>query len=241
MKRLIAITSLAALAVLGACSPKEQPAETTASPEAASESATASVLPPADYSSSATILSCDWPATKTDTAKTLLAKFKSYAEIGTIPGAEGMETQGVLIFPNDPRRRVEVLFFDDAMTQISSVIVRGDSQWTGPNGLHIGSSLGDVEAANSKPFKLSGFDWDYGGYVNDLRGGKLDHIGKCTFGVRFGIPDTRREASPIPDSVMGDRTLMSNNIDVIRAAPVVEELSVGWAAPDAPGTDDSGE
>ena len=230
---LIGFVVLSLLAV-AACSPRS-PEETPASSEAASE-AMASSLPPADYTSLANVMTCDWPVKKTDTAESLLATYKSYAQVATIPGAEGTEEKGVVLYGNDPRRKVEILFFDEAMTEVSIVLVRGDSQWSGPKGLHLGSALADVEAANEKPFKLGGFDWDYGGYVTDLNRGKLAKIkGKCTLGIRFSIPEN---GGPVVDSITGDRTLVSTDPAVIDARPVVQELSIGWPKPEVALTDD---
>jgi hypothetical protein len=235
MKSWIRSTSLVAIVVLTACSPHTQE-ETPASSEAASE-AVASSLPPADYTSLANVMTCDWPVKKTDTAESLLATYKSYAQVTTIPGAEGTEEKGVVLYGNDPRRKVEVFFYDEAMTQVSTVLVRGDSQWSGPKGLHLGSALADVEAANEKPFKLGGFDWDYGGYVTDLNRGKLAKIkGKCTLGIRLGIPEN---GGPVVESIEGERALISTDPAVIAAKPVIQELSVGWAKPEAAEADDA--
>ena len=232
MKAWIGIVSLAVL-MLSACSPR--PEETTVSSEAASE-AMASSLAPADYTSLANVMTCDWPVKKTDTAESLLATYKSYAQVTDIPGAEGITQKGVVLYGNDPRRKVEVFFFDDAMTQVSTVLIRGDSQWSGPKGLHLDSALADLEAANEKPFKLGGFDWDYGGYVTDLNRGKLTRIkGRCVLGIRFGIPEN---AGLVADSIVGERSLVSTDPAVVAAKPVVQELSIGWARPQAAETDD---
>ena len=234
MSRYLASAAMLTLLAIVACSPRG-PEETPASSEAASE-AMASSLPPADYTSLANVMTCDWPVKKTDTAESLLATYKSYAQVATIPGAEGTEEKGVVLYGNDPRRKVEILFFDEAMTEVSIVLVRGDSQWSGPKGLHLGSALADVEAANEKPFKLGGFDWDYGGYVTDLNRGKLAKIkGKCTLGIRFSIPEN---GGPVVDSITGDRTLVSTDPAVIDARPVVQELSIGWPKPEVALTDD---
>ena len=235
MKSWSGAASLMAVAMLTACSPRET-AETAASSEAASE-AVASSLPPADYTSLANVMTCDWPVKKTDSAESLLATYKSYAQVTLITGAEGMEEKGVALYGNDPRRRVEVFFYDEAMTQVSTVLVRGDSQWSGPKGLHLGSSIADVEAANEKPFKLGGFDWDYGGYVTDLNHGKLAKIkGKCTLSIRFGIPEN---GGSVADSITGERALVSTDPAVVAANPVVQELSVGWPKAEAATEDDA--
>lgn len=228
--------SVLAVLLFVACSP-QKPAETPASSEAASEAMAVSSLAPADYTSLANVMTCDWPVKKTDTAESLLATYKSYAQVTDIPGAEGITQKGVVLYGNDPRRRVEVFFYDDALTEVSTVLIRGDSQWSGPKGLHLDSSLAEVETANEKPFKLGGFDWDYGGYVSDFNRGKLAKIkGKCTFGVRFGIPEN---GGPVAESIEGEKTLVSTDPAVIAAKPVVQELSVGWPKAEAPAEDDA--
>jgi len=235
MSRYLAGVALLGVLAVAACSPRT-PEENPAASEAASE-AVASSLAPADYTSLANVMTCDWPVKKTDTAESLLATYKSYAQVTTIPGAEGTEEKGVVLYGSDPRRRVEVFFYDEAMTEVSLVLVRGDSQWSGPRGLHLESSLADVEGANEKPFKLSGFDWDYGGYVSDFNRGKLAKVkGKCIFGVRFGIPEN---SGPVTDSITGERTLVSTDPAVVAANPVVQELSVGWPKAEATTEDDA--
>ena len=234
MKSKMVASSLAVI-VLVACSP-QKPAQTPASSEAASEAAVSS-LAPADYTSLATVITCDWPVKKTDTAESLMATYKSYAQVADIPGAEGIMQKGVLLYGSDPRRRVEIFFYDEALTEVSTVLIRGDSQWSGPKGLHLGSTLADVEGANEKPFKLSGFDWDYGGYVSDFNRGKLAKIkGNCIFGVRLGLPEN---GGPVAASIEGERTLVSSDAVVVAARPVVQELSVGWPKPEAPTEDDT--
>jgi len=229
MKSRIVAASLTVI-VLVACSPRERD-ETPASSEAISEEASVSSLAPADYTVLANVMTCDWPVKRTDTAESLLATYKSYAQVTAIPGAEGMEEKGVVLYGNDPRRRVEVFFDDEAMTQVSAVLIRGDSQWTGPMGLHLGSPLADVAGANEKPFRFGGFGWDYGGYVTDLNRGKLAKIkGKCIFGLRLTLPEN---SEPVPDSLLGERTLDSTDPAVIAAKPVVQEMSIGWPKPEA--------
>ncbi|MFT4076307.1 MAG: hypothetical protein QM647_12345 [Asticcacaulis sp.] len=230
MSRYLASTALLGLLAVVACSP-QKPAETPAASEAASEEAVVSSLAPADYTSLANVMTCDWPVKKTDTAESLLAIYKSYAQVADIPGAEGITQKGVVIYGNDPRRRVEVFFFDDALTQVSTVLIRGDSQWSGPKGLHLNSTLADIAAANEKPFKLGGFGWDYGGYVTDLNRGRLAKVkGGCTFGLRLGLPEN---GGPAPEAILGERTLLSTDSAVIAANPVVQEMSVGWPKPKA--------
>ena len=240
MSRYLTSFMVLSLMAFAACSPR--PEETPASSEAASE-ATASSLAPADYTSLANVMTCDWPVKKTDTAESLLATYKSYAQVTDVPGAEGITQKGVVLYGNDPRRKVEVFFFDEAMTEVSTVLIRGDSQWSGPKGLHLGSSIADVEAANEKPFTLGGLGRGYGGYVTDLNRGKLTKAGKqyritkadrvheCVFGWRFGLMADGSEAA------IGEGPLKSDDPAVVAAKPVLQEMTVSWTRigdPEAP-------
>ncbi len=49
--------------------------------------------------------------------------------------------------------------------------IHGDkSVWEIDNGIKIGAELKDLVKLNGKHFTFSGFDWDYGGYVNFEKG-----------------------------------------------------------------------
>ncbi|MGZ3304495.1 MAG: hypothetical protein ACXU8U_01435 [Asticcacaulis sp.] len=175
-------------------------------------------------------LDCAEPVTVDMSAKALLAKFGKDARKGDIAGAEGQVAKGVILYPDDPSRRLEVTYWDVAQTAVSNVALgEKASAWTAPGGLKLGAGLADVQSANGKPFELSGFDWDYGGYVTNLSSGKLSKLpGGCVLGVRFDLP---ANAQNVPDSLMGDHALMSDNAQLQKAAPRVVELSVGWPLP----------
>ncbi|MEI9906086.1 MAG: hypothetical protein WDN06_20890 [Asticcacaulis sp.] len=111
------------------------------------------------------------------------------------------------------RVRLEVTFWDDAMEHVSSVAPgNAATAWTGPAGLHLGSTVADVQTANGKAFSVAGFGWDYGGYVTDLKGGSLTGLpGGCTLQLRF---DNVKGQAP-PDGISGDGVTLSSG----RCAP----------------------
>lgn len=129
-----------------------------------------------------------------------------------IPGAEGETIPGARLFA-DTDRELEVIWDpeNEKKKVVFDVHVIGTA-WKFENGLKVGMTLEEVEKINGKPFKISGFAWDYGGYAN-FEGGKL--FGKVS--LRFN-PSTEE----IPEYLMGDKELSSTDKKLRAAKPVVE-------------------
>jgi hypothetical protein len=50
-----------------------------------------------------------------------------------------------IIYPNDPKRRLEVWWSDvDKRKDLYLIAINGSSTWTGPGGLRLGLSLADL-------------------------------------------------------------------------------------------------
>ncbi len=174
-------------------------------------------------------LDCTGPVTRKMSAAAILVKFGKDARRENIPGAEGQTSKGVVLYPDDAARRLEITFWDDAQTVVSSISIgNGATGWTGPGGIHRGSSVAEVAAANGGPFELSGFAWDYGGYVTNLRGGKLARLpGGCALQLRF----TPADEGHVPDALVGERTLVSTAPLLQKVAPKLDTLTIGWPLP----------
>ncbi len=220
-----------ALLGLAACSPHtETPAASEEASVAVSDApAPAAPAAAAKPSPTETLLSCAGPINPKATAKSLLAAYGKDAQLGTIPGAEGMESKALLLYDAIPAKKLAVTFWDDSMQHISGVNPMGTA-WTGPSGIHVGSTLAYIQQVNGKPFSISGFGWDYGGYAVDFKGGALDKLpGGCTISLRFDGPDN----IVMPDGINGDGvTLSSDDPRLKKWAPAVSELSLGWPLPD---------
>lgn len=201
-----------------------------AGPAAPTETAAASspaLKIPATAADSLTIL-CGAPFTQDATAATLMQAFGSHAVVPeTRDGPEGEKVNVTAIYPADSTMRVEVMFAnEEERSGIISVTIRGEtSQWTGPAGLNLGDGLDTVQKLNGgKPFKLSGFGWDYGGYVTDWQGGPLQEpVPRCRTTVRFGIPDDVSDTS-----VMGEGLHSSDEPAIRAATPFVQEIGIHW-------------
>ncbi|WP_052025336.1 hypothetical protein [Asticcacaulis sp. AC402] len=203
-----------ALVALSACSPKPSPQ---------TESASALSAVTGDR------VDCAAPAGPKTTADELKAQYGKDLVFGDVGGPEGTQLMGAILYPDDPKRRIDIVWWDDARTVVSTVRARGeDSRVTGPLGVHVGTALADVEAANGKPFLISGFGWDYGGY-GDFSGGKLSReVAGCHISLRF---DNVSGKGVVADGIMGEVQVTSDDPRVKAYAPVVTEISVGWPLP----------
>lgn len=130
-----------------------------------------------------------------------------------IPGAEGEEIDGAKLFV-DTDRELEIVWDPDNEKKqvVFDIRVMGKA-WKFENGLKSGMTVAEVEKINGKPFKIAGFEWDYGGYAN-FEGGKLE--GKVS--IRFS-PTTEN----IPEYLSGDKQLSSTDKKLRAAKPLVDE------------------
>ena len=169
---------------------------------------------------------CASPVGRGDSAAALLRRFGRNARKETVPGAEGETSEAIVLYPRDAMRRIEVIYADARMLRPSSVTLRtGRSAWS-VAGMRLGDSLDQVAQRNGRDFAMSGFEWDYGGYVTDLKGGALARLpGGCTISIRFSLP---ANLASTPETLMGDVQLQSNNPALRRVRPVVSALALSW-------------
>ena len=208
---------LGMLVLAGACQPAAETGEDQQTVSAPAE-ATASAL------SAATELTCSAPVKPTDTAVSLQQRYGDQARAETLYGPEGIEFPGLVLWPDDPARRLEVAFIEEEQHTVSSVMLGRASNWR-IAGLAIGDPLARVNAANGRPFKLWGFGWDYGGTVSDLAGGRLAMLpGGCRVVMAVGP----REDIALPDGLVGDRELSSDDPRLEAADVMIHELSLGF-------------
>lgn len=167
-----------------------------------------------------------------DTAETIKSRYKGETAIEETAGAEGETAKALTLFGKDPARKLFISFFDDAMTQLSGVgPAQGARHWT-IKGLKVGSTLQDVIKANGGKFEISGFEWDYGGYVTDLKGGKLSALeGGCMVMIRFTPP----EGKEVPASLSGETSVPSSDTKLAKLKPTVSDIQLGWAGEDGAG------
>jgi hypothetical protein len=145
-----------------------------------------------------------------------------------VDGSGGSKFKATVLFPKDPKRRLEVLWTrPDARSDLQLVAINHQSTWTAPKGLHLGMTLAAVEKLNGKPFELSGFNKDSGGSVQTWGGGALAELpGGCKVSLRFE-PDAK-VAPDVRNDVAVDKQFSSSDAAMKKAAPKVVEILIGY-------------
>lgn len=145
----------------------------------------------------------------------------------TMPGPEGESYEATLVFANDPTRRLEISWNEDKTAIASATVGDPGTQWRGAEGYTIGTPIGDIERLNVMPFKLWGFDWDYGGWVSDWNAGTLSQstVPGCTVRMRFE-PRSQTNTS----SASGDSEFSSNDPAMRAADPAVGSFGLLFGA-----------
>jgi hypothetical protein len=172
-------------------------------------------------------ITCTSPIAPDDSGKSLMQRYGKDAVVQELPGAEGESYKGLVLLPRAKDRRIEVSFTDDTMKRVTGLAIRDNaktSRWY-LSGITIGSSLTEVQKANGKPFVVSGFDWDYGGFVTDWKGGALGRLeGGCRVLMRFG------KETGAPPNLSGDGVqVSSDNASLIKWGPVLTEIGISFA------------
>jgi hypothetical protein len=145
-----------------------------------------------------------------------------------VDGPDGSKIKASVLFPNDPKRRLEVVWNNDqARTDMSVISINGHSQWIAPKGLKLGLSVAALQKINGKPFKLGGFAADGSASVTGWDGGALSSLpGGCKVGIRLTADS---KASPDARSaVSGDKELSSNDPNVLAVKPSIVEILIGY-------------
>ena len=103
--------------------------------------------------------------------------------------------------------------------------IAGDGNIWSLGPIHAGTPVAEVNAANGKAFKISGFDWDYGGLVQDWDGGKVPALSgsDCTVQVGFS------HEGELPQELEGDSvTVISTDKALAKGKTTVNSLGIGW-------------
>jgi hypothetical protein len=158
----------------------------------------------------------------------------SNVSVEKVIGAEGESvTMETALFAKRPSEKIRIDWSDKANKIVSGVEIFG-SKWVGPAGVHVGSTIAELEQANGKPFTFSGLGWDYGGLVKDWRGGALGPVKPTRGGPGNLPPDCRMDielasAPSAPEAattaVSGEQDFPSDDPKVAAAHIIVAKIT----------------
>ena len=145
-----------------------------------------------------------------------------------VDAPEGKKIMASVLFPKDPKRRLEVWWeSEDARKGTHLIVIGGQSTWTAPKGLKLGLSLPAIEKINGKPFRIKGFDKDNVALITDWQDGALSQLaGGCRLGV-YLQPDPKAPAADRSE-MTGDTELMSNDAIFRIVKPTITEILIGY-------------
>lgn len=170
------------------------------------------------------VLDCANPVKPHDTGKSILDRFGDQSENTLLLGAEGTEIPGIVLWPLDRERALELGFDGPDLEKIVFARPRLGSQWA-VAGLKLDDPLDLAIEANGRDFGFFGFEWDYGGNVFDWKGGKLGETGECRISMRLGIAE---DLGTLPLELVGDREVSSANPRLRDLRLRIEELAIGY-------------
>ena len=159
-----------------------------------------------------------------------------------VEAPDAAKVMATVLFPKDPKRRLEVWWQNEAARSgIYLIVINGQSAWSTPKGLRLGLGLAAIEKLNGKPFKLKGFDKD-GGSVTDWQEGALASLpGGCKVGARLAPspkapPAARDEVTSTKEFLSTDASMRAVQPDMSTggsSSPVIRAATAAKTCPAA--------
>ena len=175
-----------------------------------------------------TVVACSGTFAKDSSHLKLAMFFDSKNITFTDVEASGSKVPASVLFPNDPKRRLEVWWSNITSRKgIHLIVIGGQSTWAAPGGLRLGQTLEQVEKLNHKPFKLKGFDKDRIATGSDWDGGALATVaGGCRPGVSLRA-DAKASTEEI-GAISADKEYGSSDPAIRATKPTVSEILIGY-------------
>lgn len=176
------------------------------------------------------VVACSGAFAKDSDHEKLAAAFNpENIDFTDIDSGDGRTVKASVLFPSDPKRRLEVWWRDQAARSgIYLIDIGGQSTWAGPKGVRLGLPLAGLEKLNGKPFKLKGFNADGVAIVSGWQKGAFDQLpGDCALQVSLR-PDLKSPAAA-RSAVANDQQEFTSSDAVVRASrPTISEILIGY-------------
>ena len=151
-----------------------------------------------------------------------------------VDNGEGKRLAGAVIFPNDPRKEIEVIWKDGVQKQgVNQIWLRSScsplcqSDWALGNGLAIGSTLQDLQRLNGGAFTMANFKGRTGGWVQSWNNGLLDATlnSSGTVIVRLTGPGQGGSLTPGDQITLAQFDTLSSDSQILQNLnPTVSEM-----------------
>jgi len=206
----------------GAAPKKKKPAEKRAAADKPGPGSAPALAPRAG--SFKTEIECKGPFAKDSGMLALAVTYDARNMIFTHENVQGTQVGVTVMFPKDPKRRLEVWWQNANRTGLYLIDIAGKSVWVAPKGLRLGLTLEQVEKLNHKPFKLKGFDENGIASVADWDGGELASLpGGCKATASVQAKDKSAAVElPAKDQYSSDDPAMR------ALKPIVSEILIGY-------------
>ena len=163
------------------------------------------------------------PITRTSTESQLLKIFGKLAVKQPIELGEGETEPGLVIYPDDPTRRLAITWNDQKQPSIIFLCYQSPDppcRWHTSTGITLGTTLKDLERLNRRPFEMVVWGSDVGGNVVDYRGGALDR----QFGLTL-VPRIDKDGGYLPHLTDGEFASVQGERFVLSTDPVLQKLN----------------
>lgn len=173
-------------------------------------------------------IACNGPFAKDSSHIRLAQVFGApNVEFTEVDGPDNSKLMASVLFPKDPKRRLEVLWDNNATrTSTQVIVINGQSAWTAPQGVRLGMQVAAIEKLNKKPFKLTGFGAD-GSSVADWQGGTLGSLpGGCKLGLRLVVD--QRAPEDARAKLAEAKELQSSDAEVRGGRASIAEILIGY-------------
>ncbi len=147
-------------------------------------------------------------------------------------GADGEQTPGTVLFPEEPNAKVQILWkLKEPKTNPFLVWIEGSSsRWRTPEGISFGTDLHTIERINRRPFRMAGFGFDGSGTVTSWTNGQLNTRGTgCQMQVSLGFEPASAHAKFISRQVIGDHDFSSGHPAMQELNPRVYKMFIDYS------------
>ncbi len=150
-----------------------------------------------------------------------------YVTTGLVPGVEGDELPGAILFPSDTTRRA-YLYFSDGRQLKNLMTVRikdAPTKWRTSHGVTNGTNSTELRKLNGASFSFIGMNWDFGGWIDQWNDGQLGQrqFGDAQVLIRISPAFNYRGGFAYP---LGDRRFDSEHPGLQQAPAIVTEIGL---------------